>query len=227
MGRGTDQSIAASEITKIVSTVMATMESSNAVLVSNNDLIIQLNKDSDNCKNRSITFQKDTYVSTGTVFTSEETVQTMYANIVNQLSAELDSDVTGSGFGPGTQQQIAATIQNMLANTLTTSTIMSYVSSINNTNISIQVCYGSKNSTNFIFGSYNDVYNFYYDQYSQMAQVQQVSADIANTLDASASSKKTGILAVITRMIALVCIVIIIIIGIVIVIIAFGMFGSW
>ncbi len=225
MGK-TDQSISASEITQIISGVMSTMEQQSAVLVQDSSTTIQLVNNSTNCSNRKIMRSNDTYVSYGTVFTSIDSVQTMYIQVINELQAQLESKTTGGGGLSKTQQEIVATIQNFIATILTQQTIVSYVSSISTSETSIQVCYGSDKSRNYIFGTSSDIYDFYYQQYSSMSAVQQVSADISNALSADASSKKTGILAVIGRVIAIVCIVIILVIGIVIVIIAFGLFGA-
>lgn len=224
MGKS-NQSASLSTITGIVSGVMAQMEQNSAVLVQDNTLIVQLNKNSDNCKNRVVTRSHDTYVSYSTVFESDVAVQTMYATIMNSLSASFDNEQTGASLNKSVQE-LAATIQNILVTTLTQESITNYVSSVNTSQTYVQICHGSRNGGNFIYGSSKDIYDFYYEQYTKMAQVQQVSADISNTIDASFKSKQTGLLAMLTRMIAVICIVIILVIGIVVVIVIFGLFGG-
>lgn len=215
------QSLSASEINSIITSQMASMESDNAVMVTDKNMTLQIIDDSTNCSNRKITLSRDTYISNGTVFMSDLAVQTLIASVMNQISSSFDAEQTGGSIGK-TTQELNATIQNIIATSLTQSSITSYVSSVMDSNVSIQICYGSNDSGNYIFGSSNDIYNFYYEQYSKMAQVQQVSADISNVIDASFSAKQTGIIAMITRMITVICVIIIIVVAIVVVVVLFG-----
>lgn len=217
-----NQELTASELNSIITHQMSQMESSNAVMVNDSNTTIQLIDNSTNCQNRKITFSRDTYVSNSTVFMSDLAVQTLVANVMNEISSDFDAEQTGGSIGK-TDQELTATIQNIISTSLTQQSISSYINSVFNSDTSIQVCYGSSDSGNYIFGSTRDIYNFYYEQYTKMAQVQQVSADISNVIDASFSAKQTGIIAMITRMITVICIVIVIVVAIVVVVVLFGL----
>lgn len=225
MGRGITQDMSLSELTSVISSEMAKMETDSAIMISNSDSTVQIISNSTNCKNKKITRSGNTYVSYGTVYQSTVAVQSLYAQIVNELTSNQDSTTNGLGLGPATDQNISATINNLLATTLTQSSITTYMASVSNNTQSIQICQGSQGGENYIFGSYNDVYNFYYDSYSQMKEVQKVSADIKNTLDASQSAKKVGLLSMLARMITVICVIIIIVVAVVVVILVFGMVG--
>jgi hypothetical protein len=216
-----NQLLSASEINSIITNQMSQMESSNAVMVNDSSLTIQMINNSTNCTNRKITFSRDTYVSDGTVFMSDLAVQTLVASVMNEISSTYDAEQTGFSIGQ-TNQELDATIQNIIATSLTQQSITTYVSSVFNSNNSIQICYGASNSGNYIFGSTHDIYNFYFEQYTKMAQVQQVSADISNVIDASFSAKQTGIVAILARMVTVICIIIIIVVAIVVVVVLFG-----
>lgn len=219
-----DQTVAASDITKIITQEMALMEVNSCSQYSSSSNTFQSINDSSNCKNVKITKETMQYVSYNTVFQSVTAVQSLYANIMNAITANFDSTQDGSSIGK-TDQSLLATINNLVQTTLTQQSIINFYNNINTSDTSIQICSNSTGGSNIIFGSYNEVYDYYQQSYTQMTQVQKVSADIANTLDSDMSAKQTGIIAMITRMITVICIVLIIIAAIVVVVVLFGMVG--
>lgn len=223
MGKIT-QSISVKEITDIITSQMASMEVSASTQVTDRNITFQMNQDSTNCKNRKITFNNTQYVSYSTVFQSSVAVQSLQANITNDIIAKLQSSQTGGTILPtSTQQKLAATIRNTVTTTLTQEAITTFNNTLDTVNVSVQVCRGSDGGGNFIFGTYNQVFTYYQQVYTQMDQVQHVSADIANTIDADFSAEQTGIVAMLTRMITVICIVLIIVAAIVVVVVLFGL----
>jgi hypothetical protein len=223
MGK-TDQSFSLKEITNIITTQMATMEVDSSSQYSSSNTTFQSINNSSNCKNRKIIFSDTQYVSYNTVFQSSVAVQSLYANIVNQITANLESTQDGASIGK-IDQNIGATIRNIIQTTLTQSAITTYYNNISQSETSVQICNGSQGGRNFIFGSYSQLFDYYQQTYTQMVQVQQVSADISNIIDAAATAKQTGLVAMLTRMITVICVVLIIVAAIVVVVVLFGMLG--
>lgn len=223
MGK-TDQNVTLKEITNIITSEMASMEVSSCNQYASSNNTMQSITNSSNCKNRKIIFSSTQYVSYNTVFQQSIAVQSLYANIVNQISAQLSTKQDGANINKS-DQNLAATIRNLVQTTLTQDSIINYYNSISTSETSVQICSGSDRGRNFIFGSYDEVFSFYQQSYTQMVQVQKVAADIANTLDADVSAKQVGLVAMITRMITVICVVLIIIAAIVVVIVLFGMLG--
>lgn len=219
-----DQTVAVSDITNIITQEMALMEVNSCSQFSSTTSTFQSINNSSDCKNIKITKETMQYVSYNTVFQSVTAVQSLYANIMNAISASFDSDQTGASIGK-IDQSLLATINNLVQTTLTQKSIVDFYNNINVSDTSVQICTGSSNGLNFIFGTSDEVYEYYQQSYTQMTQIQKVSADIANTLDSDMSAKQTGIIAMITRMITVICVVLIIIAAIVVVVVLFGMVG--
>lgn len=202
--------INAGEITDIISSTMANIQVNASTYVSNTNTNVQVINNSTDCSNKISTSFQQQFTSSGNVFTSQSTVQSLYAQIVNSLQTENDLQTTGGTLLTDDDAETLATIQNILQTTLTQQVIVDYTNNFINTNTNIQVCNNSSSSKNVIYGTQSYIYNIYYEQYSQMEQVQQVSADIANTLQASQSVKSTGAIAILLRAIMLIAIVIIV-----------------
>lgn len=222
MGK-TTLSISAKEINSIVSSVMASIQTSNSTVVDQSFVTTQINNNSAGCKNIKISRNETVYSSDAQIFTNMEAVQSIYVQVLNQLDTTQDVEQTGGGFGGKIDADTKATIMNILQSTLTQNAIVDYTNSFITSDDSLQVCKDSTRGVNIIVGSKRQIYDTYVQQYSQMSSNQQVSADLANYLSAGQSVKKTGILAVIVRAIALVCIAIIIIAAIVVAVILLGL----
>lgn len=223
MGKIT-QSVSLSEITSIITKQMALMEVNHSTQISNTNTSVQVIDGSTNCRNRKITFNKSQYMSSSSVFQSMNAVQTLNATVTNQIVSKLATDQTGGTILPTTStQELTATIKNLIATTLTQQSILDYFDTIQSSNTSIQICRGSQGGGNYIFGSYNEVYDFYQQSYTQMTQVQKVAADVSNTIDVDLEAKQTGLVAMLTKMITVICIVLIIVAAIVVVIVLSGM----
>lgn len=210
MGK-TDITISASEVTSIISGVMASIQTSSSTVISDNSTTIQVNYNSKGCNNFKFTSNKTYYTCTSTIFTDQQAVQSIYAQVINDLQTSITDKESGFSFG-SLDASTVATIQNTMATVLTQSVIVDYTNTFMTDSTSLQICSGTRGGSNVLIGTSEQLYNTYYDQYSKMQSVQQVAADISNTLSASTSVKKVGLISMIMRAIVLICIVIIVVV---------------
>jgi hypothetical protein len=210
MGK-TDINISASEVTSIISGVMASIQTSTSTVISNNDKTFQANVDSQGCNNFKFISNQTYYTCDSNVYTDQQAVQSIYAQVVNSLQTSITDKESGFSFG-NLDASTVATIQNTMATILTQSVIVDYTNTFMTNSSSLQICSGSRGGRNVIIGTSDQIYNTYYDQYSKMQSVQQAAADISNTLSASTSVKKVGLISMIMRAIVLICIVIIVVV---------------
>lgn len=215
MGRGASNAADLSEITDIISTSIASTQVNNSTLYDSSGTFIQISANTEECVNDLDVSATVLYQTSSSVFASTNVMQTVYANIMNSLTATQDAENTGGLFADA-DNKLLASISNVIQSTITAESIMTYTNDYVTTTTIVQACVNSSDSTNTFIGTKDSLISELSKMYSSMVTDQGVSATVANYLSADQTAKTTGLLAILIRGIMLICIVIVVIVAIVI-----------
>jgi hypothetical protein len=218
MGRGVETEAFISEVTQVISSVMATTQMNNSSLVQSSSSYTQLSINSDACLNligvsSDLVYQTDT-----SMFNSQEVMQSVYTNILNQIVSTQTAENTGSLVANASAELIAS-VSNLIQSSITATTITAYSNDYIQSTSNLQMCVDSSGSKNIFYGTYDVLIQSLTDMYASMATEQGISATIGNYVSSDQTASATGLLAIIARAIALVAIVIIIVIAIALIIV--------
>lgn len=214
MGGGASSYASIEDINEIISGSMSTIQTSNSVAYQQSSVNIQISVNSKDCNQYINQTSSTVFQSDMNLFSNESVLQAVYADIVNQITAKQETKNSGAASGSAISQ-LAASITNVLSSQLTSSVIYDFTTTIINTGINIQGCFGSVGSTNVIIGTKDDIYSSYYKIYSQLASSQGISATLANYTDVSQKTTSKGVLSSLLSILIFVAIIIFIIIAVI------------
>ena len=198
------------QITAIISSVVSNNIASSKTIYDSNSTFYQINKNSTNCSNYISTSSSLQYVASSDVLATSSVYQQVVAQIVNQITSSQANKSSG-GFGKQ-NNDLAASIMNIVQTKLTENTLASIGNVANISNTTVQACIDSTGGNNAFFQSEDDIFNYYNQVYTQSSAVQSVSADISNMIANDQGNKSTGLVALIVYAIIAIAILLIVIV---------------